>query len=100
MSFRHSFEIVVDITAGTEADHFATVTGTFFRARPAYTPRGEYAPIDPPEPASFEIESVVIEIGGKKLDFIPFLTEAQLSQIAEEGINDVSCLPMGRQAAE
>ena len=30
------------------------MTGTFHPYQPAYTPRGEYAPIDPPEPALFE----------------------------------------------
>lgn len=27
----------------------------YIRARPAFTPRGEYAPIDPPEPAEVDL---------------------------------------------
>jgi len=35
---------------------------THHRARPAFTPRGEFAPIDPPEPEAIEIQSIEIEV--------------------------------------
>ena len=34
---------------------------TFSPGRPAYTPRGEYAPVDPPEAAEIEIQRVFEE---------------------------------------
>lgn len=33
---------------------------SFIRRRPAYTPRGEYAPIDPPDPAEVDFRSAKI----------------------------------------
>lgn len=34
------------------------ITYTYLPGAPAYTPRGEYAPIDPPEPPEIEVTSV------------------------------------------
>jgi len=39
---------------------------THHRARPGYTPRGEYAPIDPPEPEHVEIGLVYVEKDGAR----------------------------------
>lgn len=42
-------------TRDDEAETDVTVEYTFSPGRPAFTPRGEYAPIDPPEGAEVEI---------------------------------------------
>lgn len=45
---------------------------------PAYTPRtppGEYAPIDPPEPASVEIGNVRLRLGNQTIDCPPFIAD-------------------------
>jgi hypothetical protein len=39
---------------------------THHRGSPAYTPRGEYAPIDPPEPEHVEIGLVYVEKDGAR----------------------------------
>ena len=44
------------------------MTGTFHPYQPAYTPRGEYAPIDPPEPALFEPGMVTLNRSGSRLE--------------------------------
>ncbi len=45
----------IDWTRDDEAETDVTVEYTFSSGRPAFTPRGEYAPIDPPEGAEVEI---------------------------------------------
>ena len=40
------------------------VVANFTKGRPAYTPRGEYGPIDPPEPDEYDIRSVEVRVGG------------------------------------
>ncbi len=47
----------VEIEAAVEIE-FAYSPGS-----PAYTPRGEYAPIDPPEPAEVDIRKVLLTFG-------------------------------------
>jgi hypothetical protein len=42
------------------------ITYSYIRGRPAYTPRGEYAPIDPPDPAEVDFRSARL-IDGKGL---------------------------------
>ena len=44
------------------------MTGTFHPYQRAYTPRGEYAPIDPPEPACFEPDTVTLNRSGSRLE--------------------------------
>lgn len=43
------------------------ITYSFTKGKPAYTPRGEYAPIDPPEPAEVDLVSATL-IDGDGLD--------------------------------
>jgi hypothetical protein len=89
---RHSFDVVITITAGSEDEHWACVTGEYFRAQPAYAPPGENY-VDPPESAAFEVGSVTVEIGGIRRDFLPFMTDEQIARIEEEGVNDFSGTP-------
>ncbi len=39
------------------------VTAMFTKGRPAFTPRGEYGPIDPPEADEYDIRSVEVKDG-------------------------------------
>lgn len=55
------------------------ITYKYAPARPAFTPRGEYAPIDPPEGAEVDLVSAKL-IDGDGLGFEP----AQLNEIASE----------------
>lgn len=50
----------IDWTRDDEAETDVTIGYTFSPGRPAYTPRGEYAPIDPPEGPEVEIVSVTM----------------------------------------
>jgi hypothetical protein len=45
----------------SESSIDAEIDFTYRRGRPAYTPRGEYAPTDPPEAADVEIDGVLIQ---------------------------------------
>lgn len=45
------------------------VEGTYHPSRRAYTPRGEYGPIDPPEPASFEYDKIFV-VGDPALSWL------------------------------
>ena len=56
MSHPVEVEIVIPFCEG---DLHVWVRGTFFPRVPAYTPAGEYAPVDPPEPAMIEDMTVV-----------------------------------------
>ena len=51
-----------EICGGIEA----VVEGVFHPYRPAYTPRGEYAPMDPPEPAM--VEDITVTVNGEEVD--------------------------------
>lgn len=62
------------------------VTGTYHRARRGYVPRGEYLPIEPDEREYFWIDTVTVSIGGKTIDLMPLLDDAQRDAIAQEGI--------------
>lgn len=49
----------VDVTLPfADGEISVSVTGIYHPYERAFTPRGEYAPIDPPEPASFEYEKI------------------------------------------
>ncbi len=53
------FETEITITiAGVERTFDATVTGRYSPAVRAYVPRGEYGPIDPPEPEFMEDDNI------------------------------------------
>ena len=56
-----------DGTVTSELD--VRVIYDFFPAQRAYTPPGEYAPMDPPEPASVELVNIQVErsVGGKMI---------------------------------
>jgi hypothetical protein len=89
---KHSLEVVVTIVAGAEDEHWATVTGWYEPATQA--PLGGFPGDEEPEPASFFIEELTVEIAGRKHDFLPFMTAAQIAAIEQDAINDVSCLPL------
>lgn len=94
---RHSFEIVLSLTASSEEEHFATITGNYHRAVAAFAASGEdYS--EPSEPASFEIGTITVVIMGKRQDVMPFLTEAQLDAIEQEGVNDYAWTMRPRSA--
>ncbi len=56
---------------------------TFTKGLPAYTPRGEYAPIDPPEPAEVDLISATL-IDGDGLD----PTQTQINEWAQDYLDD------------
>lgn len=67
---RFSFDTEITITiAGVELLFEAAVTGTYHPAQRAYTPPGEYGPIDPPEPELFEFDP--IRLVGEVLSYPP-----------------------------
>ena len=55
VAFSMQTEIAIVIADGREHLYDVWVDYDYHPGAPAYTPRGEYAPIDPPEPASAEI---------------------------------------------
>ena len=68
------------------------VYGTYHPYQRAYTPLGEYAPIDPPEPSSFEYSKITRNLPGGEVDItriIPPLCESYITEMAcqayEEG---------------
>ena len=66
------------------------ITYRFSPYRPAHTPRGEYAPIDPPEPAEVELISATL-INGDGLD----PTDQQVQEWAQNWLDgngyDLAC---------
>lgn len=74
--------------AGCEVDYDVTVNGTYHPYQPPYY-GGEMAPIDPPEPATFEIASATATINGKAVDILPLLKEPQVAAIMNEGILEI-----------
>lgn len=98
MSRTFTIETEVEVTfvpAGcveeeTAYPHIA-ITYTYSPARPAFTPRGKYAPIDPPEPAELEfVSSRLVKSDG--LDPTPAQVEqwAQDYLDSEYGWNDAT----------
>ncbi len=61
------------------------VTAAFTKGSPAYTPRGEYAPIDPPEPDEYDIESVTVVENGKYLKVPDWLFRAVARDLDDGG---------------
>lgn len=59
------------------------ITYNFTKGRPAYTPRGEYAPIDPPEPAEVDLITATL-IDGDGLDPTP----SQIDEWAQNYLDD------------
>lgn len=57
----------MDFTRLDEAETDVTVAYHFQPGRPAYTPRGEYAPIDPPEGPEVEIVGAWLAAGGDRI---------------------------------
>lgn len=77
-----------------EQDIAVTIVGTYHPYVRAYTPRGEYAPIDPPEPATFEYQSVgwYDPKQGKIVDItalIPPDAEQFVSDLAQEAFEEL-----------
>ena len=74
------------------------VTYNYRPARPAYTPPGEYAPIDPPEDA--EIEVIAAEVVPDESDGVGDLTPAQALEWAERLVegDDVAFFDFCEQA--
>jgi hypothetical protein len=74
---------------GVEAEHVVFVRGHYLRAEAAYVPRGEYAAVDPPEPADFELSGILINLDdGRPFDIFPLLSEAQVDAIVAQGIEN------------
>ena len=76
--------------AGAEEEIDARLIGKFFRRQPAYTYPGEYAPTDPPEPASFEIEAIHVHRGGIWRVFpLWLLTAEQEAELADGAAHQI-----------
>jgi len=89
---KHIYQTYMEI-AGEEFP--CEVIGTYFPAQRAHTPRGEYAPIDPPEPEAFEIDEIRVRVRQTPasppvwIDFpTKLLTLKQLEQFADEACDD------------
>lgn len=57
--------------------------------RPAFTPRGEYAPIDPPEPAAVEIAQIGIMEDGQWRNATPFEFALVTEWVEDSFIDDL-----------
>lgn len=60
------------------------ITYDYIPGRPAYTPRGEYGPIDPPEPA--EVEFVGVRV--LNYDGLDGMHYEDVRTMAEDWLND------------
>jgi hypothetical protein len=85
MTTTFSTVVLIDI-AGSDADYHAIVTGSYSPAYRARVPRGEYFVLEPDEAEQFDLETVTVEISGRTLDLLPFLTARQIEAIEREGI--------------
>lgn len=92
---RHTYETYINITLGTEEELPCKVIGSYFPAVRAFIPRGEYAPIDPPEPEAFEIDEILVQVRSdptKEAKWIALdtklLTLDQLSALEREACED------------
>ena len=61
------------------------VTAAFTKGSPAYTPRGEYAPIDPPEPDEYDILCVTVLENEKYLEVPDWLFKAVVRDLDDGG---------------
>lgn len=59
----------------TEREIRVTIDYSYFPAFTPGIPRGEYAPLDPPEPASVEIGNVRLRLGNQTIDCPPFIAQ-------------------------
>lgn len=55
--------LLIDECGGPDEEITCRVSFTFQPGCPAYTPRGEYAPIDPPEPDMVEDVEIEVQTG-------------------------------------
>ncbi len=62
------------------------VRARFTKGSPAYTPRGEYAPIDPPEPDEYDIEAVTVKQGEKYINVQDWLLKAVVDDCDAGGL--------------
>lgn len=77
---KHVLELSEFLFAGDEKLTLV-VEGSYQKAQPAYY-GGEMAPIDPPEPASFEIVSAGLLVAGKVVPFpLGCLSESQMATL-------------------
>lgn len=61
------------------------VTGTYHKAQPAFTYRGEMAPTDPPEPAMFEMYDIkTLDPLRKEWVLLPWALSADMTAALEE----------------
>lgn len=74
----------------------AEVTYRYWPGRPAYTPRGEFGPIDPPDPAEVELVGVKLISG----DGMPHPEYGQLREWAEEWLESDAGFRLACQHAE
>lgn len=91
-STRHLYETHLIFYSGC-SDEFEIpikVYFTYYPGQPAYTPRGEYAPVDPPEPASVEVEKILVNPPSKdeesEWSLIPNWMDTLLTN--DRGFND------------
>jgi hypothetical protein len=73
----------------------AEITFRYWPGRPAYTPRGEFGPIDPPDPADAEVVGVKL-VDGDGLS----PTYEELRQWAEEWLESDSGFRLASRYAE
>lgn len=76
MAQTHKLEAEVEVRHDTDVEYpIIEIEYGYIRGRPAYTPRGEYAPIDPPDPAEVDFRSAKLidgkgmKIGQEEVDF-------------------------------
>lgn len=86
---RHEFDTIVSITIGTESEHCATISGEYSPA--SHAPLSGCHSEEEPCPAQFYISRVDIRIGGKLIDFLPFIDDAQTEQLMADGVADYEC---------
>ena len=61
------------------------VEASYTKGCPAHTPRGEYAPVDPPEPAG--IEEITVMLYGH--DITNWLSGGELESLREEALENL-----------
>lgn len=69
-------EAEIEVKHDTEVEYpVIEIEYSYIRGRPAFTPRGEYGPIDPPDPAEVDFRSAKLidgkgmKIGQEEVDF-------------------------------
>lgn len=83
---RHEFSTTLEIIVGESINEMKLIVGgTYHPAEAAFTYAGEIAPTDPPEPALYEIDSVMLPLGDKSVDIYAALSAEQLAHLEAEG---------------